>query len=111
ALTSAWHWRRYTGMTVAHMVKTFFGALREGDSAIQTMMAANAPVLIRRAMVEGKPDEGVLPSGQVAAVIDKLPSVAEVIGGIVTEAAARLDALAGAAAPMKPETISRSDAA
>ncbi len=38
-----------------------------GLEAPKTLMAANAPVLIQRAMVEGKPDEGVLPSGQVAA--------------------------------------------
>jgi len=49
--------------------------------------------LIQRAMVEGRPDEGVLPSGQVAAVIGSLPSVAELIDGIVTQAQARLAAL------------------
>ncbi|HKY91304.1 MAG TPA: nitronate monooxygenase [Nevskiaceae bacterium] len=93
ALQSAWLWRAKTGMTVGHMMKTFVGALREGDSAIQTMMAANAPVLIQRAMVQGKPDEGVLPSGQVAAVLDSLPHVAEVIEQIVREAEERLAAL------------------
>ena len=61
------------------------------------MMAANAPVLIQRAMVEGKPDEGVLPSGQVAANIGSLPSVAELIAAIVREAEARLASL-----PAKP---------
>ena len=93
ALSSAWAWRAHTGMTLAHMARTFFAALREGDGAIQTMMAANAPVLIQRAMVEGKPDEGVLPSGQVAANIGSLPSVAELIAGIVREAEARLAVL------------------
>jgi nitronate monooxygenase len=93
ALTSAWHWRAHTGMSIGHMIKTFFTALGEGDSAIQTLMAANAPVLIQRAMVDGRPDEGVLPSGQVAAVITTLPSVAELIQGIVSEAEARLAAL------------------
>lgn len=93
ALSSAWQWRAHTGMSVAHMVRTFFAAMKEGDGAIQTMMAANAPVLIQRAMVEGKPDEGVLPSGQVAAVITALPAVAELIQGIVSEAEARLAAL------------------
>lgn len=93
ALSSAWAWRAHTGMTLAHMAKTFFAALREGDGAIQTLMAANAPVLIQRAMVEGKPDEGVLPSGQVAANIGSLPSVAELIAGIVREAEQRLAAL------------------
>jgi len=93
ALSSAWRWKAHTGMTVGHMFKTFFAALKEGDGAIQTMMAANAPVLIQRAMVEGKPDEGVLPSGQVAATIDGLPPVAEVIAEIVKVAEQRLAAL------------------
>lgn len=93
ALSSAWAWRAHTGMSVAHMAKTFFAALKDGDSAIQTMMAANAPVLIQRAMVDGRPDEGVLPSGQVAANINGLPSVDELIAGIVREAEARLVAL------------------
>lgn len=93
ALSSAWKWRAHTGMSIAHMLKTFVGALREGDTAIQTMMSANAPVLIQRAMVEGRPDEGVLPSGQAAAVIGALPSVAELIAGIVAQAGERLAAL------------------
>ncbi|HZR38329.1 MAG TPA: nitronate monooxygenase [Nevskia sp.] len=93
ALSSAWQWRAHTGMSVGHMVRTALKALGEGDSAIQTMMAANAPVLIQRAMVEGRPDEGVLPSGQVASNIDSLPTVAELIAGIVAEAEARLAAL------------------
>lgn len=91
ALRSAWDWKAQTGMTVMHMLKTFISALREGDTAIQTMMAANAPVLIQRAMVEGKPDEGVLPSGQVAAVIDNLPSCADLVDGIVSQARQRLE--------------------
>lgn len=90
ALSSAWAWRQHTGMSIGHMAKTFFAALKEGDTAIQTMMSANAPVLIQRAMVEGKPDEGVLPSGQAASVIQKLPPVSELIQTIVSEAEARL---------------------
>ena len=93
ALRSAWAWRAETGMSAGHMLRTFVRALREGDSAIQTMMAANAPVIIQRAMVQGLPDEGVLPSGQVAAVIDALPSVAALIEGIVAEAEACLSRL------------------
>ncbi|HEU0196885.1 MAG TPA: nitronate monooxygenase [Nevskiaceae bacterium] len=101
ALGSAWRWRAYTHMTVGQMVKTFFTSLRAGDGAIQTMMAANAPMLIQRAMVEGHPDEGVLPSGQVASVIDDLPHVADLIAAIVEQAEARLNALNGVdAAPL-----------
>jgi NAD(P)H-dependent flavin oxidoreductase YrpB (nitropropane dioxygenase family) len=93
ALASAWRWRAHTKMSLGQMFRTFFAALSEGDTAIQTMMAANAPMLIQRAMVEGRPDEGVLPSGQVAAVIDDLPTVAELIGRIVAEADERLASL------------------
>lgn len=93
ALSSAWQWKAHTGMSTSHMIKTAITALKEGDSAIQTMMAANAPVIIQRAMVEGKPDEGVLPSGQVAAVIDSLPTCAELIGDIAKVAEQRLEAL------------------
>ena len=49
-------------------------------------MAGNAPMIIQKAMVEGKPDEGVLPSGQVAGIIDDLPSCADLIGSIVADA-------------------------
>ncbi|TAM12613.1 MAG: nitronate monooxygenase [Nevskiaceae bacterium] len=94
ALSSAWKWRAYTHMTLAKMVATFCQALKAGDGAIQTMMAANAPMLIQRAMVEGRPDEGVLPSGQAAAVIDDLPSCEELIHGIIAQAVELLDAVA-----------------
>ena len=81
-------------MTVGHMVSTFFTAMRSGDSVAQTLMAAIAPGIIQRAMVEGKPDEGVLPSGQVASVISQLLSCREVIEGIVMQALERTDVLA-----------------
>jgi nitronate monooxygenase len=93
ALVSAWKWKARTGMSFGHMIRTLFIALEDGDSMAQALMAANAPVLIQRAMVEGLPDEGVLPSGQVAAVIDDLPSVAELIRRIVHEAEERLAAV------------------
>jgi NAD(P)H-dependent flavin oxidoreductase YrpB (nitropropane dioxygenase family) len=93
AVASAWQWKSRTGMSFGYMLRTALGALREGDSVAQTLMAANAPVLIQRAMVDGKPDEGVLPSGQVAAVIDDLPSVADLIRNIVADAEERLSPL------------------
>jgi NAD(P)H-dependent flavin oxidoreductase YrpB (nitropropane dioxygenase family) len=49
-------------------------------------MAANAPMVIQKAMVEGRPAEGVLPAGQVAASIDSLPGCAELIASIVQQA-------------------------
>jgi NAD(P)H-dependent flavin oxidoreductase YrpB (nitropropane dioxygenase family) len=57
-------------------------------------MSANAPMIIQRAMVDGLPDEGVLPSGQVAGTIDRLLSCEEIISTIVAEAEQRLRELA-----------------
>jgi NAD(P)H-dependent flavin oxidoreductase YrpB (nitropropane dioxygenase family) len=44
-------------------------------------------------MVEGHPSEGVLPSGQVAGVIDDLPTCRELIEGIIRDAERILSAL------------------
>jgi NAD(P)H-dependent flavin oxidoreductase YrpB (nitropropane dioxygenase family) len=73
---------------------------RDDDmSASQAIMSANAPMIIQKAMVEGEPSRGVLPSGQVAGVINDLPTCAELIGAIVAEAEQRLAALAQRAEP------------
>jgi NAD(P)H-dependent flavin oxidoreductase YrpB (nitropropane dioxygenase family) len=56
----------------------------------EMLMAANTPMLLRAAMVEGRTDLGVMASGQVVGMIDDLPSVAEVIDRIVVEARATL---------------------
>ena len=45
-------------------------------------------------MVEGEPARGVLPSGQVAGVIDELLTCEQLISSIVTEAEQRLALLA-----------------
>lgn len=76
------------------MASVFIRALREDPGALsQVVMAANQPVLLQRSMVDGQPDEGILPSGQVAAAIGELLSCHEVIEGIASEARYCLDAL------------------
>jgi NAD(P)H-dependent flavin oxidoreductase YrpB (nitropropane dioxygenase family) len=62
----------------------------------QVLMAANTPVLLRAAMVDGRTDLGLMSSGQVAGLIDDLPSCAELIESIMAEAGATLDRLAAA---------------
>lgn len=95
ALQSAWKWKSKTGMTMRHMLGTALQALREdGMTLSQTLMAANAPVIIQRAMVDGLPDEGVLPSGQAAAAIDCIEPCGELMARIVAEAEQRMAALA-----------------
>ena len=59
----------------------------------QVLMAANTPMLLRAAMVDGRDDMGVMASGQVVGVIDDLPSCAELIDRIVRQARETLDSL------------------
>ncbi|HEY5156074.1 MAG TPA: nitronate monooxygenase [Acidimicrobiales bacterium] len=56
----------------------------------QLAMAANAPMLIKASMVDGRPEVGILPTGQGIGVIDELPTVAELLERIMAEAAATL---------------------
>jgi NAD(P)H-dependent flavin oxidoreductase YrpB (nitropropane dioxygenase family) len=74
-------------MTFLHMLSVFFKALKEDPAELsQTVMAANQPVLLQHSMVDGHPDQGILPSGQVAAAIDELVSAEQLIHGIAEEA-------------------------
>lgn len=59
----------------------------------QVVMAANTPMLLKAAMVDGRPDLGVMSSGQVVGVIDDLPTVAELVERIIHEAEAVLKRL------------------
>lgn len=61
----------------------------------QVLMAANTPMMLRASMVEGRVDLGTLASGQVAGVIEDLPSCKELIERIVAEAEAVLARLTG----------------
>jgi len=61
----------------------------------QVIMAANTPMMLRSSMVDGRIDLGTLASGQVAGVIDDLPSCAELLQRIIAEAEAVLGRLQG----------------
>jgi len=94
AVKSGLAYRKLTGASIGELLRAAV-RMREGDNLTraQTIMAANAPILIQRAMVEGHPSEGVLPSGQVAGLIDDLPSCAELVGRIVAQAGERIATL------------------
>jgi NAD(P)H-dependent flavin oxidoreductase YrpB (nitropropane dioxygenase family) len=62
----------------------------------QLVMAANTPMLLKAAMVDGRPDLGVMASGQVAGLIEDLPSCQELITRIMAEAEGTLKRLADA---------------
>ena len=71
-------------------------AMRHGKelSWSQVVMAANTPMLLKAGLVEGNTDAGVLASGQVAGMLDDLPSCAELIDSIVADAVEHLQAAA-----------------
>ncbi|MCY3862747.1 MAG: nitronate monooxygenase, partial [bacterium] len=62
----------------------------------QMAMAANAPMMTKAAMVDGHPEVGILPTGQVVGNIDALPNCQEIIDSVIAEAVQVLDRLAGA---------------
>jgi NAD(P)H-dependent flavin oxidoreductase YrpB (nitropropane dioxygenase family) len=66
----------------------------EGLTWGQVLMAANTPMLLRAAMVDGRPDLGLMSSGQVAGLIEDLPSCRQLIESIMLEAEACLDRIA-----------------
>ena len=87
--------RKYTGASIPGLLKTALAMSADDDmTTSQAIMSANAPMIIQKAMVDGEPALGVLPSGQVAGVIDKLLSCEELINSIVVEAQSRLVELA-----------------
>jgi NAD(P)H-dependent flavin oxidoreductase YrpB (nitropropane dioxygenase family) len=87
ALRSAYRFRRETGVTVSSLLREG-RAMKEGSelSWTQVVMAANAPVMTKAALVEGRTDVGVLPTGQVVGVLESLPTVADIIGAVMGEA-------------------------
>ncbi|GGR71765.1 oxidoreductase [Streptomyces humidus] len=94
AVRHAAAFRRLSGLTWGQMVRDGL-ALRHGKdlSFSQVLLAANTPMLLRSAMVEGRTDAGVMASGQAAGVIGDLPSCAELVERVMREAADRLTAL------------------
>ncbi|WP_171115195.1 MULTISPECIES: nitronate monooxygenase [Streptomyces] len=86
--------RRISGLTWRRMLQDGL-ALKHGKDLTwsQVLLAANTPMLLKASMVDGRTDLGVMASGQVAGVIDDLPSCAELVERIVGEAEAVLKSL------------------
>jgi nitronate monooxygenase len=96
ALRSGLAYRRVSGASLPELLRAATSLRRsEKLTRAQTIMAANAPMLARKAMLEGDPVEGYLPSGSVAGVIEDLPSCAELIARIIADAERTLASLAG----------------
>lgn len=94
AVRRAAGFRRLSGLTWSRMIRDG-RAMRHGRELTwsQVLLAANAPMLLRAAMIEGRTDLGVMASGQVAGVIDDLPSCAVLVERVMAEAHSTLRAL------------------
>jgi NAD(P)H-dependent flavin oxidoreductase YrpB (nitropropane dioxygenase family) len=103
ALRSALEFRKVTGTPLPDLVREGLAMRKSQDLTwAQLAMAANAPMLIKAALVDGRPEVGVLPTGQVTGVVDELPTVADLLARIVAEAIAVLDRLASPGEPGDP---------
>ncbi|WP_405925984.1 NAD(P)H-dependent flavin oxidoreductase [Streptomyces sp. NBC_00035] len=94
AVRRAAGFRRISGLSWPAMVRDGL-AMKHGKdlSWSQVLLAANTPMLLKSAMVDGRTDLGVMASGQVAGVIDDLPSCTELVDRIMSEAEETLKSL------------------
>ncbi|MER0478059.1 nitronate monooxygenase [Streptomyces sp. Edi2] len=94
AVRRAASFRKLSGLSWARMVRDGLAMKHGRDlSWSQVLLAANTPMLLKASMVEGRTDLGVMASGQVAGVIEDLPSCAELVDRIMAEARTALGAL------------------
>lgn len=102
AVRHAAAFRGLSGLTWRQLLRDGL-ALRHGRNLTwsQVLLAANTPMLLRSAMVDGRTDVGVMASGQVAGVIDDLPSCAELVDRVMAEAREIIGALPGTGASMR----------
>ena len=96
AVRNAQKFKKMSKMTWRSMISDGL-EMRHGKELTwsQVVMAANTPMLLKAGLVEGNTDAGVLASGQVAGILDDLPSCAELVDSIVADAVKHLRAAAG----------------
>ncbi|MEI9992014.1 MAG: nitronate monooxygenase [Rhizomicrobium sp.] len=91
--------KRQTGASWPKLFSAARKMRRSGGLGLaQAMMAGTAPTLIRKAIVEGEPENGILPSGQIAGLIDEIPTCHDLVDRIAEEARQCIAALAPYAA-------------
>ena len=95
AVRNALEFRKLSGASVRDLAEEGLAMRRNQDLTLpQLAMAATAPMMIKAALVDGDPEVGVLPTGQVTGLIDEVPTVAELLARIEAEAEATLKRLA-----------------
>jgi len=95
SLKSALEYRKVSGAGLFEILRSGLAMKKSNDLTLaQTIMSANALSMVKKAMIDGDPIHGVLPSGVITGLIDDLPSCEELIRSIMTQAEERLRALA-----------------
>lgn len=94
AMESGLAMKRQTGASWSELIRAA-NCMRShgGLTFAQAMMAASAPMMIQKAVVDGDPDNGVMATGVVGGRITDLPTCAELVDRIMAEARDRLDVL------------------
>ena len=86
SIGSAIKYKQLTQSSYKDLIKAFFAMLKGDDLTIsQSVMSANSPAIIQKAMVEGFPEEGAMPSGQVAGIITNLPACEDLVLEIMND--------------------------
>jgi len=94
AARNANEFKQLTGMKWTTMLRDGRTMRKSGERTWQQIiMAGNTPMLLKAGLVDGNTDAGVLASGQVVGMIEDLPSCAELIESIMSQAHARLGSL------------------
>ena len=95
AAKNALAFKKMSGTKLSSMLKEGL-AMKKGHelSYASMVMAANTPMLLKRAMVDGHPDDGVMSGGVVLGLLETLPTCEEILQGIVTQANEILDRFA-----------------
>jgi NAD(P)H-dependent flavin oxidoreductase YrpB (nitropropane dioxygenase family) len=92
---SARAYRARSGSSLVDLGRSAVALARDRERGMMgTVAAANAPMLVRRALVEGDAAGGILPAGQAVGRIDDLPTCADLVERIVAGANATLADLA-----------------
>ncbi|MBW8910450.1 MAG: nitronate monooxygenase [Sphingomonas sp.] len=94
AIESGFAMKRQTGASFIDLYRSAKGMTSHGGLSLpQAMMAASAPMMIQRAVVDGDAAGGLMATGLVVGRLSDLPSCAELVASIEQEARDRIAAL------------------
>jgi len=86
--------KKQSGASWMDMIRSARGMTAHGAMPLkQAIMAANMPMMIQKAVVDGDIENGVMATGVVGGRISEIPSCRELVDRIVAEAHERLEAL------------------